>query len=59
MCPIWPTAPATEPATQAFRKGIRTGVITGKVYFVDWSSNVKFEGLNVCRHIDPVTHNHK
>ncbi|WP_328516395.1 PAAR-like domain-containing protein [Ralstonia pseudosolanacearum] len=33
-------------------------VIKGKAYFTDWSPNVKFEGLNVCRHTDPMTHNH-
>ncbi|ALV05358.1 DUF4150 domain-containing protein [Roseateles depolymerans] len=48
-----------EPATQAFQKGVATQVIKGKSYFVDWSPNVKFEGLNVCRHLDPTTHNHR
>jgi hypothetical protein len=48
-----------EPATEAFRKGDRTGVIKGKAYFIDWSPNVKIEGLNVCRHNDPMTHNHR
>jgi hypothetical protein len=47
-----------EPATQQFAKGVATGVIKGKAYFTDWSANVKFEGLNVCRHTDPMTHNH-
>jgi uncharacterized Zn-binding protein involved in type VI secretion len=47
-----------EPATQAFAKGQKTGVIKGKAYFTEWSANVKFEGLNVCRHNDPMTHNH-
>ena len=47
-----------EPATQAFKKGLKTKVIKGKAYFTDWSPNVKFEGLNVCRHNDPMTHNH-
>lgn len=47
-----------EPATMAFAKGQKTGVIKGKAYFTDWSPNVKFEGLNVCRHFDPMTHNH-
>lgn len=47
-----------EPATQAFAKGVSTGVITGKAYFVNWSPDVKVEGLNVCRHTDPTTHNH-
>lgn len=47
-----------EPATQAFQKGVATGVIKGKAYFTNWSQNVKFEGLNVCRHLDLMTHNH-
>ncbi len=47
-----------EPATYAFAKGKKTHVIKGKAYFTDWSQNVKFEGLNVCRHNDPMTHNH-
>jgi len=47
-----------EPATRAFAKGVATHVITGKAYFVNWSPDVKVEGLNVCRHKDPMTHNH-
>lgn len=47
-----------EPATRAFKMGIVSNTITGKAYFVDWSPNVKVEGLNVCRHTDPMTHNH-
>ncbi len=47
-----------EPATQAFAKGYKSHVIKGKAYFTDWSVNVKFEGLNVCRHSDSMTHNH-
>jgi Domain of unknown function (DUF4150) len=47
-----------EPATYVFQKGLKTKVIKGKAYFTDWSPNVKFEGLNVCRHNDPMTHNH-
>jgi len=47
-----------EPATQAFAKGYCSHVIKGKGYFVNWSQDVKFEGLNVCRHVDPMTHNH-
>ncbi|HEY9101212.1 DUF4150 domain-containing protein [Chitinimonas sp.] len=47
-----------EPATQAFQKGVSSGVIKGKAYFIDWSPDVKVEGLNVCRHTDPMTHNH-
>ncbi|WP_321950767.1 DUF4150 domain-containing protein [Paraburkholderia bannensis] len=47
-----------EPATEAFQKGVSTHVIKGKAVFTNWSSNVKVEGLNVCRHLDPMTHNH-
>lgn len=47
-----------EPATRSFGMGVSSHVITGKAYFIDWSSNVKVEGLNVCRHGDPTTHNH-
>ncbi|MDR0702967.1 MAG: DUF4150 domain-containing protein [Azoarcus sp.] len=32
--------------------------MTGKAYFTNWSPDVKIEGLNVCRHVDPMTHNH-
>jgi Domain of unknown function (DUF4150) len=46
-----------EAATQAFAKGVSTGVIKGKAYFVDWSPDVKVEGMNVCRHTDPTWHN--
>ncbi len=46
-------------ATPAFQKGVATQELRGKSYFVDWSPNVKFEGLNVCRHLDPTTHNHR
>ncbi|MDH0868136.1 DUF4150 domain-containing protein [Mitsuaria sp. GD03876] len=46
-----------EPATSAFQKGVATGVIKGKAYFVDWSADVKVEGLNVCRNVDPTWHN--
>lgn len=53
------TSSGNEPATMAFQKGIATGVIKGKAVFIDWSMNVKVEGLNVCRHFDPMTHNHK
>lgn len=52
------TSTGNEPATKLFKKGLRTGVIKGKAYFTEWSSNVKFEGLNVCRHNDKMTHNH-
>ena len=38
--------------------GVSSHTIKGKAYFTNWSVNVKFEGLNVCRHTDPTTHNH-
>ncbi|GGC17867.1 DUF4150 domain-containing protein [Pseudoduganella buxea] len=47
-----------EPATRNFAMGVSSHTITGKAYFTAWSPNVKVEGLNVCRHIDPMTHNH-
>lgn len=47
-----------EPATRNFAMGVSSHTITGKAYFTSWSPNVKVEGLNVCRHIDPMTHNH-
>ncbi|WP_220815175.1 DUF4150 domain-containing protein [Pseudomonas paralcaligenes] len=47
-----------EPATRQLGMGLHSKVITGKAYFVDWSPDVKVEGLNVCRHTDPMTHNH-
>lgn len=47
-----------EPATRNFAMGVSSHTIKGKAYFVNWSPNVKFEGLNVCRHLDPMTHNH-
>ncbi len=47
-----------EEATWTVGQGYFTGVITGKAYFVDWSPDVKVEGLNVDRHTDPMTHNH-
>ncbi len=52
------TSIGDDPATFVFKKGVASGTIKGKAYFVDWSPNVKVEGLNVDRHIDPMTHNH-
>jgi hypothetical protein len=40
------------------KKNIITSVNRGKVYFVSWSMDVKFEGKNVVRHLDLTTHNH-
>jgi hypothetical protein len=42
----------------AAKKGVITSSNTGKVYFIAWSMNVKFEGENVDRHLDMTTHNH-
>lgn len=42
----------------AAKKGIITSVNRGKVYFISWSMDVKFEGENVVRHLDMTTHNH-
>ena len=42
----------------ASKKGVVTGVNRGKAYFNSWSMNVKVEGLNACRHMDLMTHNH-
>ncbi|WP_338848516.1 DUF4150 domain-containing protein [Massilia sp. W12] len=53
------TSTGNEPATQNFQKGIVSNVIKGKAQFVDWSPNVKIESYNVCRHLDPMTQNHK
>jgi hypothetical protein len=47
-----------EPATRNLGMGVSSHTIKGKAYFIDWSPNVKVEGLNVCRHNDPMTHNH-
>ena len=49
----WATRPAAPP-----RKGVVTSVNRGKVYFIAWSMDVKFEGLEVPRHVDLITHNH-
>ena len=47
-----------EPATRNFPMGISSHTIKGKAFFINWSPDVKVEGLNVCRHTDPMTHNH-
>lgn len=39
-------------------KSVITHKIQGKVYFIAWSMDVKFEGENVVRHLDMTTHNH-
>ncbi|MFC4161719.1 PAAR-like domain-containing protein [Chitinimonas lacunae] len=53
------TSVGNEPATMAFQRGIATQVIKGKAVFINWSPNVKVEALSVCRHLDPMTHNHR
>jgi hypothetical protein len=40
------------------QKGVVSTVNRGKCYFVAWSMDVVFEGLEVCRHLDLTTHNH-
>ncbi|MGK4000773.1 PAAR-like domain-containing protein [Sorangium sp. So ce1024] len=52
------TSYGDEPATHALKKGVISGKIQGKAYFRSWSTDVKFEGLGVARHMDTVTHNH-
>lgn len=47
-----------EPATRNLGMGVSSHTIKGNAYFTNWSIDVKIEGLNVCRHIDPMTHNH-
>lgn len=47
-----------DEAGSAPKKGVITSKITGKVYFIMWSMDVKFEGENVVRHLDMTTHNH-
>ncbi|WP_323745937.1 DUF4150 domain-containing protein [Diaphorobacter caeni] len=47
-----------EAATWFLGMGLVSHIIKGKAYFIDWSPDVKVEGLNVCRHTDPMTHNH-
>lgn len=48
-----------EPATRNFGMGVASNTIKGNAFFTRWSLDVKVEGLNVCRHIDSMTHNHK
>lgn len=47
-----------EAATRAFGANVVTHQITGKTYFQAWCMDVKFEGKNVCRHLDMTTSNH-
>lgn len=47
-----------DEAGSAAKKGVVTSVNRGKVYFISWSMDVKFEGENIVRHLDMTTHNH-
>jgi hypothetical protein len=47
-----------DEAGSAPMKGVITASNTGKVYFIAWSMDVKFEGENVVRHLDMTTGNH-
>ena len=46
-----------DEAGAAAKKGVVTSTNRGKVYFIAWSSDVKFEGENAVRHLDMTTHN--
>lgn len=46
-----------EAATKSFGMGVVSHQIQGKVNFVSWSMDVKFEGKNVPRHLDRTAHN--
>lgn len=53
-----PSVLGNEAATNSFGASVVTHKITGKTVFQSWSMDVKFEGKNVCRHIDLTTSNH-
>src|SRR5215471_19092501 len=44
-----------DEAGSAPKKGLISSKTKGKVYFVAWSMDVKFEGENVVRHLDMTT----
>ncbi len=46
-----------EAATKSLGMGVVTHQIQGKVNFINWSMDVKFEGENVPRHLDMTGHN--
>jgi uncharacterized Zn-binding protein involved in type VI secretion len=46
-----------EAATKSLGMGVVTHQIQGKVNFINWSMDVKFEGQNVPRHLDMTGHN--
>jgi hypothetical protein len=52
------SALGNEAATRSFGANVVTHQITGKTYFQSWCMDVKFEGKNVCRHLDITTSNH-
>jgi hypothetical protein len=47
-----------EAATEDCGGSVVTHTLIGKTYFIAWSMDVKFEGLNVGRHLDLTTSNH-
>ena len=47
-----------DEAGSAPMKGVVSHKTKGKVYFQAWSSDVKVEGKNACRHLDMTTNNH-
>jgi hypothetical protein len=47
-----------DEAGAAAKKGVISSTNRGKVYFIKWSMDVKFEGENVDRHLDMTTDNH-
>lgn len=53
-----PSTLGDEAATRSFGANVVTHQITGKTYFQAWSMDVRFEGRNVCRHLDITTSNH-
>lgn len=42
----------------AAKKGVVSSKNKGKVYFINWSMDVMFEGENAVRHLDTTTNNH-
>src|SRR5262249_30891999 len=46
-----------EAATKSLGMGVVTHTIQGEASFVAWSMDVKIEGQNVDRHLDPMLHN--
>jgi len=47
-----------DEAGAAAKKGVVSSKNKGKVYFTNWSMDVKFEGENAVRHLDMTTNNH-